>query len=38
MAPEVFEGDYDERADLWSVGVITFMLLSSSLPFSGKKR
>jgi calcium-dependent protein kinase len=38
MAPEVLRGDYDNKVDLWSIGVITFMLLSSSLPFFGKNR
>lgn len=35
MAPEVIKGYYDTQADLWSIGVITFMLLSSSMPFGG---
>lgn len=38
MAPEVLKGNYTEQADLWSVGVIAFMLLSSQMPFYGKKR
>lgn len=38
MAPEVLKGDYDNKVDLWSIGVIAFMLLSSSLPFYGKTR
>jgi serine/threonine protein kinase len=38
MAPEVIKGDYDQQCDVWSVGVIAFMLLSSSLPFYGKTR
>jgi len=38
MAPQVLDGVYDEQADMWSIGVITFMLLSSNLPFYGKKR
>jgi calcium-dependent protein kinase len=38
MAPEVFLGDYDQKVDIWSIGVIAFMLLSSSLPFYGKTR
>lgn len=38
MAPEVLRGDYDNKCDVWSMGVITFMLLSSSLPFYGKTR
>mmetsp|Transcript_11994 Transcript_11994/g.19263 ORF Transcript_11994/g.19263 Transcript_11994/m.19263 type:complete len:136 (+) Transcript_11994:152-559(+) len=33
-APEVILGrPYDERADLWSVGCIAFLLLSGNLPF-----
>lgn len=38
MAPQVFEGNYDSQVDLWSVGVISFMLLSSQLPFYGNSR
>lgn len=38
MAPEVLKGDYDNKADIWSIGVLTFMLLSSSIPFYGKTR
>ena len=32
-APEVFTGEYDSKADLWSVGVITYAALSGKLPF-----
>lgn len=38
MAPELLAGDYNEKADVWSLGVITFMLLSSSMPFYGRDR
>lgn len=38
MAPEVLKGNYTTKADIWSVGVITFMLLSSQMPFYGRKR
>jgi calcium-dependent protein kinase len=38
MAPELLAGDYDAKADVWSLGVIAFMLLSSAMPFYGKTR
>jgi calcium-dependent protein kinase len=38
MAPEVLSGSYTKQADLWSVGCISYMLLSSQMPFYGRKR
>jgi calcium-dependent protein kinase len=38
MAPEVLEGVYSSQADVWSVGVITYMLLSSINPFYHKSK
>lgn len=38
MAPQVLQGVYTSQADLWSVGVITYMLLSSTKPFYHRKR
>jgi calcium-dependent protein kinase len=38
MAPQVLQGVYTSQADLWSVGVIAFMLLSSHRPFYSKQR
>jgi calcium-dependent protein kinase len=38
MAPQVLRGVYNSQADLWSIGVITYMILSNTKPFFGKKR
>lgn len=35
VAPEVIRGRYDERCDVWAVGVIAFLLLSGDPPFGG---
>ena len=36
MAPEVLKGEYNEKCDIWSIGAITYYLLSGNEPFKGE--
>jgi calcium-dependent protein kinase len=36
IAPEVLDRNYNEKCDIWSIGVITFLLLSGRAPFFGE--
>ena len=36
MAPEMIKGEYTEKCDVWSCGVIMYLLISGNLPFEGK--
>ena len=38
MAPEILEGkkDYDNKCDLWSIGIIMYQLLFNKIPYIGE--
>lgn len=38
MAPEVINGSYSNQADMWSLGVVAYMLVTDRMPFLAQTR
>lgn len=37
MAPEILKGNlYDKKADVWSLGIVLFQIITGEYPFIGK--
>lgn len=37
-APEIFNGAYEFKVDVWALGVTTYILLTGALPFDGQEQ
>lgn len=35
IAPEVLQGEYDEKCDIWSIGALSYIMLCGDPPFKG---
>jgi calcium-dependent protein kinase len=38
MSPDVLDGNYGAKSDVWSLGCVMFMLVAGALPFQGASR
>ena len=36
IAPEILKGEYDERCDIWSIGIILYYMLSGKFPYNAE--
>ena len=36
IAPEVLDGSYNERCDIWSLGIILYIMLTGIVPYDGE--
>lgn len=36
ISPQVLEGNYDHKCDIWAIGVLTYILLCGYPPFMGE--
>ena len=35
MSPEIFDGKYSNKCDIWSVGILAYQLCKLDFPFKG---
>lgn len=38
MAPEIFNGRYNEKVDIWSIGIILYIMVTGKFPVNGKTK
>lgn len=38
IAPEVLVGEYGKECDIWSLGVVLFLLMTGAQPFEGNNK